>query len=382
MDGITEEQDLLLQTVGKLTQRLATPARMRQLDVDRQYPYEIYAAWAEAGLFALPVPEQYGGLGGSVVDLVLVAEQISRPSNDLSMAFGGTTFCGLNLARKSSEEQKKAWLPKIAAGTVRMSISISEPEAGSDIGAIRTTAVRKGDRYILNGRKIWATAAGARDNIINMYARTNPSAHYREALSLFLVPNDLPGLRLRKLDMLGRRSVGTYEITLDNVELGVENLVGGEHNGWDCLLSGLQAERVVAAACDCGTARGVIDMTVDYAQQRVQFRQPIGSFQAIAHMLADAEAGLEAAWALTLKAARAVSRGHDALKEITMAKLLASEAYLRSTEVGMQVMGANGYSMDYDMQRHFRDARAATVAAGSSQMQRNLISGLMGLKVK
>jgi alkylation response protein AidB-like acyl-CoA dehydrogenase len=139
---------------------------------------------------------------------------------------------------------------------------------------------------------------------------------------------------------------------------------------------------VVAAACDCGSARGVLDLAVSYAKERRQFGRPIGTFQAIAHMLANLEAEVEAAWAVTLKAAWRVSRGHDALKEITMAKLLAAEAYVKAANVGMQVMGGFGYSMEFDMQRHFRDARAATIAAGTSELQRNLIAGQMGLKVQ
>jgi alkylation response protein AidB-like acyl-CoA dehydrogenase len=380
--SLTEEQTLLLDSVSRLMARVATPDYLRRNDRDRAYPYELYAAWAEAGLFALPQSEAYGGLGGSIVDLVLVAEAISRPSGDIAMAFGGTTFCGLNLARKGSEAQKHRWIPKLISGDIRMSISMSEPDAGSDIGAMRTTARRDGDDYVVNGQKIWATAAGADNNVINMYVRTDPAAHYRKGLSLFLVDPRTPGVELRRLDMLGRRSVGTYEISLRDVRVPADRLIGGENNGWDCLMSGLQAERVVAAACDCGTARGVLDMAVAYAGERKQFGRAVGTFQSVAHGLANMEAEIEAAWALTLKAAWTLSTGADALKEITMAKLLAAEAYVKATNIGMQVMGGFGYSMEFDMQRHFRDARAATVAAGSSEIQRNLIAGLMGLKVQ
>ncbi len=380
--GYSDEQRMLRDSVRALMARVASPDRLRALDRDRTYPYEIYAAWVDAGVFALPVSKDYGGLGGSIVDLAIVAEELSRPSGDIAMAFGGSTFCGLNIARKGSEEQKRYWLPRLIAGEVRMSISMSEPDAGSDVGAMRTRAQRDGDSYVINGRKIWATAAGARQNVINMYVKTDPAAHYRKGLSLFLIDNDTPGLEIRKLDMLGRRSVGTYEITLDNVRVPADRLIGGENNGWDCILSGLEAERVVAAACDCGTARGVAELALAYAKERNQFGRPIGTNQAIAHMLADLQAEIEAAWALTLRAAWLTSTGEKALREITMAKLLASEAYVKAANVGMQVMGGFGYSMEFDMQRHFRDARAATVAAGSSQIQRNILAGLMGLKVQ
>ncbi|MGA3309215.1 MAG: acyl-CoA dehydrogenase family protein [Xanthobacteraceae bacterium] len=378
----SSEQKLLWESVRKLMQRVATPDYLRRLDRERLYPYELYDAWVEAGLFALPFAEEYGGLGGSVLDLAIVAEEIGRYSADVAMAFGGSVFCSLNVARKGSEEQKRTWLPKLISGEIRMSISMSEPDAGSDVGAMRTQARRDGDEYVINGQKIWATAAGARNNVINVYVKTDPKAHYRQGMSLFLVDNTTPGLEIRKLDMLGRRSVGTYELNFNEARIPPDRLIGGENKGWDCILSGLQAERVIAAACDCGSARGVLDLAVSYAKERRQFGRPIGTFQAIAHMLANLEAEVEAAWAVTLKAAWRVSRGHDALKEITMAKLLAAEAYVKAANVGMQVMGGFGYSMEFDMQRHFRDARAATIAAGTSELQRNLIAGQMGLKVQ
>jgi alkylation response protein AidB-like acyl-CoA dehydrogenase len=376
------EQKLLRDSVRTLMQRLATPENLRRLDRERLYPYEIYDAWVQAGVFALPFPTEYGGLGGNVLDLAIVAEEIGRYSADVAMAFGGSVFCALNVARKGSEEQKRYWLPKLISGEIRMSISMSEPDAGSDVGAMRTQARRDGNEYVISGQKIWATGAGAKNNFINVYLKTDPKAHYRQGMSLFLVDNTTPGLEIRKLDMLGRRSVGTYELTFNDARVPPDRLIGGENKGWECILSGLQAERVVAAACDCGSARGALDLATSYAKDRRQFGRAIGTFQAIAHMLANMEAEVEAAWAVTLKAAWRVSQNEDALKEITIAKLLAAEAYVKAANVGMQVMGGFGYNMEYDMQRHFRDARAATIAAGTSELQRNIIAGQMGLKVQ
>src|SRR5262249_17488032 len=158
-------------------------------------------------------PEEYGGLGRSVAGLAVVAEELSVPSSDVIMAFGGSMFCALNVLNTGAEEQKKKWLPKLLSGGNPMTISMSEPDAGSDIGAMRTTAVRDGDHYVINGQKIWATGAGAKNNYICVYVKTDPKAHYRQGMSLFLVSNESLGLDVRKLDMLGRRSVGTYELT-------------------------------------------------------------------------------------------------------------------------------------------------------------------------
>ena len=380
--GFTDEQNMLRDSVRKLMDRVATVDYVRRLDREQAYPYELYAAWAEAGLLRLPFPEQYGGLGGSVIDMAIVAEEIARKSADLYMAFSGSTFCGLNILRKASEEQKRLWLPKLLSGEVRMAISISEPEAGSDVGAMRTTARRDGDHYVINGQKLWSSGAGAKDAVINAYVKTDTKAHYRQGMSLFLVDNTAPGLELRKLDMLGRRCTGTYEIFFNDVRVPADRLIGGEHGGWDCLMSGLQVERVCSAAGNCGAAQAVVDLALAYAKERKQFGRPIGSFQAIAHMLADMATEVEAARTLMWRAAWMVASGQDALREISMAKLLSSETYAKVANLGMQILGAYGYTMEFDMQRHFRDSRASTIAAGTSQIQRNLIAGLMGLKVQ
>ena len=218
--------------------------------------------------------------------------------------------------------------------------------------------------------------------MINVYAKTDSSVHYRKGISLFLVDNDTPGVKMRKLDMLGRRCVGTYEIFFDDVRVPADRLVGGENNGWHCVLSGLQVERVASTAGYSGAAQAAVDMAVAYARERKQFGRPIGTNQAIAHMLADMQTEVEAARWMMMRAAWMLSQGKDALREISMAKLFGSEMYVKIANMGMQVMGAYGYNMEFDMQRHFRDARSVTIGAGTSQMQRNLIAGLMGLKVQ
>jgi alkylation response protein AidB-like acyl-CoA dehydrogenase len=380
--GFTEEQRMLRDSVSKLLQKHATPEYVRKHDRERTYPEELFQAWAEAGLLGLPFPEEYGGAGGSLMDMVIVAEEIARVSADLVMAYTGGIFCGLNVLRKASEEQKRYWLPKFLAGEIKFSISMSEPDAGSDIGAMRTTAVKDGNEWVIDGTKIWASTAGAKNNVICVYVKTDTKAHYRQGMSLFLVDNDTPGLTLRKLDMLGRRATGTYELTFDKVRVPPDRLVGGENKGWDCVMSGLQVERATSSAGNVGAAQGVIDLALPYAKDRKQFGRPIGANQVIAHMLADMETEVEAARTLMWRAAWMVSSGQDALREITMAKLFTSETYVKVANQAMQVLGAMGYTEEFDMARHYRDARASTIAAGTSQIQRNLIANLMGLKVQ
>jgi alkylation response protein AidB-like acyl-CoA dehydrogenase len=380
--GFTEEQRMLRESVRKLLQKHAPPEYVRQHDRERTYPEELYQACAEAGLVGLPFPEEFGGAGGSLLDMTIVAEEIARVSADLVMAYTGNIFCGLNLLRKASDEQKRHWLPKLIKGEIKMSISMSEPDAGSDISAMRTSAVRDGNQWVINGQKIWASMAGAKNNVISLYVKTDPKTHYRQGMSLFLVDNDTPGLTLRKLDMLGRRATGTYELIFDNVRVPPDRLVGGENKGWDVVMSGLQVERAASCAGNVGAAQGVVDLALQYAKDRKQFGRPIGTNQAMAHMLADMQTEVEAARTLMWRAAWLVSTGQDALREITMAKLFTSEVYVKVANQGMQVLGGFGYCEEFDMSRLYRDARAATIAAGTSQIQRNLIANLMGLKVQ
>ena len=380
--GFTEEQNMLRDSVAKMMDRIATPEYIRRLDREQTYPDDLYAAWVDMGLLRMPFPEDVGGLGGNAIDLAIIAEELSRKSMDFFGAWGGSVFCALNVLHKGTEEQKRYWVPKVLSGEVKMSISMSEPDAGSDIGAMRTRAVRDGDHWVINGQKLWATGAAQQDNVINVYVKTDTSVHYRKGMSLFLVDNDTPGIEMRKLDLLGRRCVGTYEIFFDDVRVPADRLVGGENKGWDVVLAGLQLERLTATAGYCGAAQSVVDLALAYAKERKQFGRPIGTFQAMAHMLADMATEVEAARFLMWRAAWMVASGKDALREISMAKLLSSETFAKVANQGMQVFGAYGYNMEFDMQRLFRDSRVTTIAAGSSQMQRNLIANLMGLKVQ
>jgi alkylation response protein AidB-like acyl-CoA dehydrogenase len=378
--SLGEEQLLLRDSVAKLMARHAPPEFVRRHDNERTFPESLYDAWVEAGLLRLPFPPQHGGLGGNAIDLAIVVLELSRVSTDFSMAYGGSIFCGLNIARAGSDDQKQFWLPKVMSGEVKLSIGMSEPGAGSDVGAIKTLARRDGNRWIVSGQKLWTTGAGLKNSVINTYVRTDREAHYRQAMSLLLIDNTMPGVEVRKLDMLGRRCVGTNEVFLKDVEVSPDRLVGGENKGWDVMLSGLQYERAVSAAMSCGGAQAVVDLAASYAREREQFGRPIGSFQAIGHMIADMQTEVDAATMLMWRAVWLVATGQDALREITMAKLFASETYAKVANMGVQVMGGYGLNAEYDMQRYFRDARSATIAAGTSQTQRNLIAGLMGLK--
>ncbi len=378
----TEQQNLLRESVRTMLNRIATPEYVRRCDTEPYYPEELYQAFVEMGLLRMPFPESVGGLGGSVIDFMIIAEELGNKSYDFLGAYGTCVFNGLNILNNGTEAQRAYWLPRLLDGSIRMSISMTEPGAGSDARAIRTSARRDGDHWVINGQKVFATGAGAKNNVINLYVRTRPTGAHQDSLSLFLVENTTPGITLRKLDTLGRRALGTYEVFLDDVRVPADRLVGEENKGWGYMLSGLQLERLMTASGYVGAAEAAVDMAVKYAKERKQFGQPIGTFQAIAHMLADMRTDLEASRLLTWRAAWQLSRGENALMAISQAKLFGSEAYARIANLGMQIMGGYGYMMEFDMQRHYRDARVTTITAGTSQMQRNLIAGMLGLKTK
>ncbi|MEK7875136.1 MAG: acyl-CoA dehydrogenase family protein [Pseudomonadota bacterium] len=378
----TDEQNILRESVRRMMDKIATPEYIRQHDRERAFPDELYDAWVEMGLLRMPFPEAYGGLGGNAVDMMIIAEEISRKGFDFYASYAAGVFTAHTLLKKGSEEQRRDWLPRFFSGDIKLSTSMSEPGAGSDVGAIRATATRDGDDWVINGQKLWATGAGVKTNVISLYVKTDPKAHYRQGMSLFLVDNDAAGVEVRKLDLLGRGCVGTYEIFFNDVRVPHDRLVGGKNNGWECLLAGLQYERLTSAAGYHGCSQAVIDMALQYAKDRKQFGRPIGTNQAIAHMFADMQTEVDAARLLTWRAAWMIANGEDALREISMAKLFGSETFVKVAASAMQIMGGYGYNMEFDMQRYFRDSRSVTIGAGTSQMQRNLIAGLMGLKVQ
>jgi len=377
--SISEEQAMLVDTVATLMRRHASPEQIGAWDEGRAYPEALYRKWVEAGLIQLPFPEDYGGLGGNAADVALLVEQISKHSTDLCMPYSSAIFCGLNILRNGSEEQKRHWLPKILTGEKKMLIGISEPAAGSDATAMTTFAARDGDAYRINGQKLWVTGAGLKDAVLSVYLKTDKTVSHREGVSLFLIDTATPGVKLRKLDMLGRRCSGTYEVFFTDAVVPRENLIGGEGHGWQCLMSGLQYERAVSAASSCGGAQGVLDFIIAYVREREQFGRPIGKFQTIAHRIADLQTQVDAARMLTQKAVWLSATDQDALREISEAKLFASETYVKVANEAVQIMGAYGLSSEYPIARHYRDARSATIAAGTSEMLRNLIARKLDL---
>jgi alkylation response protein AidB-like acyl-CoA dehydrogenase len=380
--GFTEEQNILRKSVSDFMEKECPTEYVKELDEREAYPYELYGKMAKLGWFGLPFPEEYDGSGMGAMDLVIVGDEMSRFFFEIAAGFGIGIFCGLNILEHGSEEQKKFYIPRMIKNEIRLSIAITEPNAGSDAASLMTSAVLDGDNWVINGQKTFQTAADAKDNILCLYVRTDKNVAKHKGISMILVPNDTPGVEMRRIKTIGRKMLHTNEIFFEDVRVPKGNLVGDLNGGWKMLLSGLRLERLYVCSTYIGASQTLVNLALGHAKQRVQFGRPIGTFQAIGHMLADMQTEVDAARLLVYRAAWMYDQGLPCMKEISMAKLYGSEAYVRLANQGMQIMGGYGYTMEYEMQRHFRDSRILTVSAGSSQMQRTVIAREMGLKVE
>jgi alkylation response protein AidB-like acyl-CoA dehydrogenase len=367
-------------TVNRFVEEHCSREYARRKDVAHEYPFEAYAAMAEQGFFGLCVPEEDGGMGADVIYRAILQEGLARHAFDLGAVYGITCWGIDALVRFGTPQQKERFIPPALAGRIRLSISMTEPNAGSDLSGIALKAEDKGDHYLVNGQKVFATAAGIRDNVIVLATRTGPAEPKRHSgITMMLVPNDTPGLELRRMSTLSRHMSGTYECFYSDVRVPKENVIGEAGMGWKVLGAFLVSERIGGAAMYVGNAQTALDDAIRYAGERRQFGQPIGSFQALQHALVDAATELEAARLLTYQAAWLDSRGIQALKQASMAKLFASEAGFRATNLGMQVLGGYAQLSEFDMERYWRDAKQNMVSSGTSQIQRNIIAKQIGL---
>ncbi|WP_454689149.1 acyl-CoA dehydrogenase family protein [Achromobacter aloeverae] len=376
----TDEHVMFQDSVDRFVEAFCSREYVRQKDIEKQYPYEAYEKLAEQGYFGLCVPEAYGGVGADIIYRTILQEGLSRYGFDMGAVYGLTCWGIDTVLHFGTQAQRDHYIPKALSGELRFSVSMTEPNAGSDLTRISLSAKDAGDHYVLNGQKVFASAAAAKNNVIVLAVRTRPAQGKRhDGLTIMLVPNDVPGLELRKMRTLSRNMSGTYECFYTDVKIPKENVVGEVHEGWKVLGAFLVQERIGGAAMYVGNAATAVRDAVRYATERVQFGQPIGGFQVIKHALADAATDIEAARLLTYHAAWLASRGSDALKEAAMAKLFASEAGMRATTLGMQVLGGYAQLAEYDMERFWRDAKQNLVSAGTSQIQKNIIAKAIGL---
>jgi len=380
--GFSESQEALRRTVRGVIARRCPPEKIREWEEQEVFPDEVWDEMAALGWLGLAFPAEYGGADGSMLDLMVMLEELALAEFELASAVGLAVMGGLAVLRHGTAEQKARYLPPLIEGRAHFSVSLTEPGSGSDAAALTTRAARDGDDFVLSGQKLYCTGAHLRGSTVLLAARTSPEAPKRQGITVFLLDPTAPGVTLRRMRMLGRRIQGTNEIFLDGARVPAENILGTLDGGWAVLRSFLEVERTVAAIAYAGAAQAVVNLALSHAREREQFGRPIGSFQAIAHLLADMQTDVDATRLLAYRAAWLLAESRPCLREVSIAKLHASETYARVAGHGMQVMGGHGYTMECDMQRHFRSARLATIGAGTSQIQRDLIARTMGLDVR
>ena len=370
---LTEQQAMIRDLARKIAQEKIKPVAARY-DESEEFAWPVMKTLAESDLFGIYLPEAYGGLGGGILEMCLVTEELSKACGGIALGYAGTALGTLPLLLHGSEEQKKKYLPDIAAGRKLAAFCLTEAEAGSDAGSMRTTARKEGDKYILNGVKQWITNAGEAD-IYTVVAITDKARGARGA-SAFIVEKGTKGMEFGKKEKkMGIRASATREVIFTDCEVPAGNLISREGMGFIVALKTLDTSRPGVAAQAVGIAQGALDHALEYSRTRVQFGQPISSFQAIQHMLADMGTQVEAARALTYSVARMVDSGAKGVsKESAMAKLFASDVAMRVTTDAVQILGGYGYMRDYPVEKYMRDAKITQIYEGTNQIQRNVIA--------
>jgi len=374
MNFLTEEQALWHETVARVMEKEVTREYVRQCDIDRQYPYEAYEKIARMGWLRLLIPEEQGGDGGTIFDYALMCEGLARYGFDFATAFMVSTFTAMNIVKYGTPEQREKYLVPFMKGEVRFSISISEPSAGSDAATTKTRAEADGDHWTIRGQKLWCSGAAAKDAVIAMLVRTDKEATKHRGLSVLLVPNDTPGVDIRKLPTMARRATGTTEIFLDGAKVPAGNMLGTPGMGWSIITDHLELERIAVAAAYVGNAQQAVTDALRYAHERIQFDKSIFEFQVLRHMLADMQTSVDAARLLVYRAADMATRGEACSREVSMAKLFASETLQTVTRNGMQILGGHSMLPEADMERYFREGMQSTIGGGTSQIQRTIIA--------
>ena len=376
---LNDDHKMFKDIVDNIVEKECSKEHVRELDEKKLFPYTFYSKFPELGWFGLTLPEEYGGSNCDPVYYCILMETLGKYSFDIASGYSLVMWGATALVRFGTEEQKQYYLPRIVEGKNRCSLSITEPNSGSDASSITTFAASDGDDFIVNGQKVFSTAADAKDNIIFMAARTDKNVPKHKGISVIMIPNDTPGVELIRLNTLSRRILGTNEVFLTDVRIPKENLVGTINGGWDIITSLLQLERTGIASAFVGNSQTAVNDALRYAKERKQFGRAIGDFQAIQHMLADMQMNVDAARLMVYRTAWLEKEGRPCATEASMAKLFASETYQMVTGKGMQILGGYSQMAEYNMERYFRDAKQSTISGGTSEIQRLLIAKGLGL---
>jgi butyryl-CoA dehydrogenase len=370
---LTEEQLLLEKSVREFAESEIRP-RARELDETGHFPRDLFAKAAELGLTGVALPENEGGAGFDHISYTIVIEEISRccASTGVILSVQNSLYCD-PIHRYGTSEQKRKFLLPFARGEKIGCYALTEPQAGSNAAALQTKAVKRGDKYVVNGTKAWITNGGAADAAI-VYVNTDP-AKGEKGITALVVEKGAAGLRVGKEEKkLGISATACSELVFTDCEVPESNRIGGEGEGYKVALSTLDGGRIGIAAQAAGIARGAFEAALEYSQQRLAFGHPISQFQAIQFMLADMATEIDAARLLVKKAAWKQDTGTRFSQDAAMAKLFASEMATRVAHKAIQIHGGNGYSREYPVERAYRDARITEIYEGTSEIQRLVIS--------
>ncbi len=367
-----ETADLLRDTVMSFSADEIAPVA-EATDRDNQFPRQLWPKLGELGLLGITVEEDYGGSGMGYLEHCVAMEEISRASASVGLSYGAhSNLCVNQIRRNGNEDQKQRYLPKLISGEHVGALAMSEPGAGSDVVGMRTRAEKKGDRYVLNGSKMWITN-GPTAELLVVYAKTDPAAGSR-GITAFLIEKGFKGFSTaQKLDKLGMRGSDTCELVFEDCEVPGENVLGQIGEGVGVLMSGLDYERAVLAAGPLGIMQACMDVVVPYVHEREQFGKPIGAFQLMQGKLADMYTTMNASKAYVYAVAKACDRGETTRKDAAGAILYAAEKATWMALEAIQCLGGNGYINDYPTGRLLRDAKLYEIGAGTSEVRRMLI---------
>jgi isovaleryl-CoA dehydrogenase len=370
--GLGETADMLRQSVRSFVDNELAP-RADAIDKTNEFPRDLWTKLGDLGLHGITVEEEYGGSGLGYLEHCIAVEEVSRGSAAVGLSYGAhSNLCVNQIRRNGNEMQKKKYLPKLISGEYLGALAMSEPNAGSDVVSMKLRADKKGDRYILNGNKMWITNGPTADVLV-VYAKTDPNAGPR-GITAFLVEKGFKGFSTaQKLDKLGMRGSDTGELVFQDCEVPEENVLNQVGKGVNVLMSGLDYERAVLAAGPLGIMQAALDVVLPYIHERKQFGQSIGTFQLIQGKVADMYTEMNAARAYVYTVAKACDRGQTTRKDAAGAILFAAEKATKLALDAIQILGGNGYINDYPTGRLLRDAKLYEIGAGTSEIRRMLI---------
>jgi acyl-CoA dehydrogenase len=377
--SFTSEQETLRAHLQELLDEVCPPEYAERCDREQRPPREAYEALAKHGWFGLIFPAEYGGTGGSSIELAILLEEAGRHFEELAMwLFRTLTYGGYAVMLHGSHDQKQTLLPKVARGELSFCFGLTEPQSGSDAAALTTKATAVDGGYVINGQKVFTSGMDISDYCL-LVTRTATGKKRQQGITNFLVDTQLPGIEIRKIETLGQRAIGTTQVFYTDVKVPASGVLGAVDNGWEAVDSYLWYERLCLSAARTGAAAAAFEYALDYAKTRKQFGRPIGQFQAISHKLADMKVMLDISRMLVYRFAWLMARGEATRHDAALVKLYTGETYKTISDLGMQILGGYGYCMEFPMQRFFRDSRLATIGAGTSEIQRNIIARGLGL---